>query len=81
MLKAKKDQLTLTPEADKVMRDYLNHLYENRGDDFANAREVNEYFAAVKSAQSSRIQQVMNNENFDSKEFTILIEEDMLYNK
>lgn len=81
MLKAKKDQLTLTPEADKVMRDYFNHLYENRGDDFANAREVNEYFAAVKSAQSSRIQQVMNNENFDSKEFTILIEEDMLYNK
>lgn len=81
LLKAEKEQLTLTTDAEKIMREYFNNLYENRGDDFANAREVNEYFAVAKTAQSSRIQKIMNNPDFDKKEFTVLIAEDMLYNK
>lgn len=81
LLKARKDQLTLTTDAEKAMRKYFNDLYENRGDDFANAREVNEYLAAVKTRQSSRIQRYMDNSNFDKNELTVLIEDDMLHNK
>ena len=55
LMKARKDQLELTPEAETAMRGYFNDLYENRGKNFANAREVNNYFDRVKRNQSTRL--------------------------
>lgn len=43
-MKVKKDKLTLTPEAENAMRVYFTDLYNRRERNFANAREVNNYF-------------------------------------
>ncbi len=76
-LKAKKSQLELTPEADGAMRQYFNQLYQNRKADFANAREVNQYFDHVKSRQSTRLTKRMNEPDFKNDEFKLLILDDM----
>lgn len=76
-MKAEKDQLTLTPEAEETMLDYFKELYENRSRNFANAREVNNYFNKVKKNQSSRLRKAMEEANFDKKELTVLTLEDM----
>ncbi|MDR1756114.1 MAG: AAA family ATPase [Culturomica sp.] len=76
LMKAGKDQLELTPEAETEMRSYFNDLYENRGKNFANAREVNNYFDRVKRNQSTRIARVMNDPGFDQNAFKQLILED-----
>ncbi len=55
LMKARKDQLELTPEAETAMRGYFNDRYLNRGKNFANAREVNNYFDRVKRNQSTRL--------------------------
>ena len=47
-MKVKKDRLTLTPEAENAMRVYFTDLYNRRERNFANAREVNNYFDRVK---------------------------------
>ncbi|MDD2246083.1 MAG: AAA family ATPase [Proteiniphilum sp.] len=78
LMKAQKDQLILTPEAEKIMRNYFNDLYEKRDENFANARQVNKYFAAVKTNQSIRIQKIMNQPDFDADNFKLLVAEDML---
>ena len=81
LMKAKKDQLILSPAAEEMMRNYFDTLYKNRGRDFANAREVNEYFARVKTNQSSRIRKRMDEPDFRPEEYTELIAEDMAADK
>jgi SpoVK/Ycf46/Vps4 family AAA+-type ATPase len=78
LMKAQKDQLILTPEAEKLMRNYFCDLYENRDENFANARQVNKYFAKVKTNQSTRIQEIMNQPDFEVDSFKLLMAEDML---
>ncbi|MCL1822232.1 MAG: AAA family ATPase, partial [Prolixibacteraceae bacterium] len=75
-MKAQKDHLELTPEAETAMQNYFNDLYENRGKNFANAREVNNYFDRVKKNQSTRLAKIMNNADFDSNAFKELIVDD-----
>ena len=76
LMKAAKDQLKLTSEAEATMRKYFNDLFENRGRNFANAREVNNYFDRIKKNQSGRLFKIMNNPDFDKNEFKQLIVED-----
>ena len=76
LMKASKDQLHLTPEAETVMKDYFNNLYENRSRNFANAREVGNYFDRVKRRQSSRIEKRMYEPDFDKNEYKELRVED-----
>ncbi len=76
LLKAAKDHLELTPEAETMMRQYFNELYGHRGKNFANAREVNNYFDRVKKNQSSRLVKIMDNPDFDKNAFKQLIVED-----
>lgn len=77
-MKASKDQLSLTPEADAVMVEYFDNLYTNRGRNFANAREVNNYFDNVKRRQSSRLKQRMKAPGFNREEYKLLLPEDMV---
>ncbi|GHS85817.1 hypothetical protein FACS1894201_05960 [Bacteroidia bacterium] len=77
MKKATKDQLELTPEAETLMHFYFNDLYTNRSKNFANAREVNNYFDKVKKNQSTRLRKRMEEADFDKTEFKLLIEADM----
>ncbi len=74
--KLAKDQLTLTPAAEMVMRRYFDALYANRSRNFANAREVNNYFDRVKKNQSARLAPLMDGPGFDIQAFTVLKEED-----
>ena len=78
LLKAEKDHLRLTPEAEEAMRKYFNDVYENRSRNFANAREVNNYFVSVKKNQSSRISKRMNDPGFDKDEFRQLLIDDFV---
>lgn len=77
-MKASKDQLSLTPEADSVMGKYFDNLYANRGRNFANAREVNNYFDNVKRRQSSRLKKRMEEPGFNIEEYKLLLPEDMV---
>ena len=77
-MKASKDQLSLTPEADSVMVEYFDNLYANRGRNFANAREVNNYFDNVKRRQSSRLKKRSEEPDFNIHEYKLLLPEDMI---
>jgi Holliday junction resolvasome RuvABC ATP-dependent DNA helicase subunit len=76
LMKAKKDQLELTSEAETAMRQYFANLYANRSKNFANAREVNNYFDKVKINQSKRLSKIMHNIDFDINELEKLIVDD-----
>ncbi|MDR0989314.1 MAG: AAA family ATPase [Prevotellaceae bacterium] len=76
--KAAKEMLVLTPEADGVMRVYFTDLYNRRGANFANAREVNNYFDRVMKNQSSRLRAEMERPDFDASRYDTLLAEDMI---
>ena len=76
-MKVKKDKLTLTPEAENAMHVYFTDLYNRRERNFANAREVNNYFDRVKKNQSSRLRHEMERPDFDPASYSILLPEDM----
>jgi SpoVK/Ycf46/Vps4 family AAA+-type ATPase len=76
LMKAKNDHLELTPEAETAMRTYFNDLYAKRSKNFANAREVNNYFDRVKKNQSTRLSKIINNADFDKDMLKQLIIED-----
>lgn len=58
LLKAAGEQLILTPEAEKAMRNHFAGLYAARDSQFGNAREVNNYFKEVVRHQGSRLQKM-----------------------
>jgi hypothetical protein len=58
------------------MKDYFNSLFENRSRNFANAREVGNYFNRVKRKQSSRLEKRMHEPDFDKNEYKELRVED-----
>lgn len=59
------------------MRVYFTDLYNRRERNFANAREVNNYFDRVKKNQSSRLRHEMECPDFDPASYSILLPEDM----
>lgn len=79
LVKAKKDKLTLTPEAETAMRSYFSDLYLHRNRNFANAREVNNYFDHVKKNQSTRLRQEMDLPDFNPASYGILLPSDMTF--
>lgn len=76
MMKATNDQLQLTPEAETVMKEYFHNLYLHRGHNFANAREVENFFKRVKRRQSSRLEKRMFEPDFNKNEYKVLCVED-----
>ena len=55
----------------------VTDLYNRRERNFANAREVNNYFDRVKKNQSSRLRHEMERPGFDPASYSILLPEDM----
>jgi SpoVK/Ycf46/Vps4 family AAA+-type ATPase len=78
LAKAKKEMLTLTADAEQVMRVYFIDLYKRRDRNFANAREVHNYFDRVLKNQSSRLRREMETPHFDPAGYDTLLPEDML---
>ena len=76
-MKACNDDLILASDAEKVMEEHFQQLCDNKGRNFGNAREVNNYFAKIKTNQSSRLRQRMGEPDFDPNEFKYIILEDM----
>ncbi len=50
--------MTVTEEADERMRTYFHALYENRGANFANARDVRNAFEKILAGQANRLASV-----------------------
>ncbi len=74
---AKKDSLSYDEEAEAVMRAYFSRLCQNKGRNFGNAREVNNYFAQVKMNQSARLRKAIERPDFDKMMYCQLVAEDM----
>lgn len=54
-LQLKKNQYQLQDGLDKVIRKYFDSVYENRGDNFANGREVRNFFEKLVEKQAGRV--------------------------
>ena len=70
--------LTMTPEADNEMQKYFNTLVFNKGANFANAREANNYFDRVKLNQGRRLRRVVALPGFNRDDLKVLVADDMI---
>ena len=59
-IRCKKNGYTLTEEADKAATEAFTDLYENRGDNFGNGRDVRNCFEDMIVRQSNRVAQIEN---------------------
>ena len=59
-IRCKKNGYTLTEEADKAATEAFTELYENRGDNFGNGRDVRNCFEDMIVRQSNRVAQMEN---------------------
>ena len=59
-IRCKKNGYTLTEEADKAATEAFTDLYENRGDNFGNGRDVRNCFEDMIVRQSNRVAQMEN---------------------
>ncbi len=70
----KKNQYALTVEAQEFTRDFLNSLYENRGENFGNARDVRNVFENVISVHADRVAAL---EKTERRDLTLVTRADM----
>jgi hypothetical protein len=56
----KKNGYILSDDAVPILQDYLNKLYENRGENFANGRTVRNLFDMILVAQGKRLAKISN---------------------
>ncbi len=73
-LNCKKYQYVLSEEAEKIAEDFLTQLEEEKDDNFANARDVRNYFEKVVTRQASRVAELAEPNDEDIQ---TLIAEDM----
>jgi len=73
-----KEHYVLAESAKAVARSYFQTLYDNRGSNFANAREVNNAFLHIKKRQSLRLQYRSVQPDFDHSELNVILEEDII---
>ena len=59
-IRCRKNGYTLTEEADKAATEAFTELYENRGDNFGNGRDVRNCFEDMIVRQSNRVAQMEN---------------------
>ncbi|NLL46625.1 MAG: AAA family ATPase [Clostridiales bacterium] len=70
----KKNEYLLTPEASERARELLNRLYEQRDDNFGNARDVRNLFERAVSMHSDRVASI---ESPSKEDLITLIKEDI----
>ena len=64
-----------TKDADEAMRVYFYELYENRGENFANARDVRNAFEKILARQANRLAEVHDRDLTDEMLMEILPED------
>ena len=57
-MQCRKNSYTLTPEAEKTAEELFTQLYEQRGDNFGNGRDVRNCFEDMIVRQSNRVAQM-----------------------
>ena len=77
-LKVKGKGLKLTPDADAEMVKYFNTLVYNKGANFANAREANNFFDRVKLNQGRRLRRVSPLPGFNRDDLFVFVADDMI---
>ncbi|MBR1928700.1 MAG: AAA family ATPase [Paludibacteraceae bacterium] len=77
-MKAKKDGMTVTPEAEQKMVEYFQNLYAHRDCHFGNAREVNNYYAKVKQKQGERLMPKLLDDTATREDLVTFEAEDMM---
>ena len=70
----KKNQYTISQQANDILENYFNKLYDNRDENFGNGRDVRNLFEAIVTKQSVRIANIINPDN---KTITEIREEDL----
>lgn len=78
MLMCKNADLTLDSKAEDYLKEYLQKLYENRDDNFANGRDVRNLFENVLVNQANRL---ANDLTMSTDELTTLKYEDFIFDK
>ena len=73
-MQCKKYQYVLTEEADKKAHAVITEMEENKGDNFANARSVRNYFESIVANQAARIAELKDPSEED---ITTITEEDL----
>lgn len=66
--------LILNNEADEYLKDYFKKMYENRDDNFANARDVRNFFENVLTKQANRL---AHQTNVTDKDLVTILYEDV----
>lgn len=71
MLLIEKNQYAVNEELLPILREYFNDLYINRKNNFANGREIRNFFEKLIEAQASRIVKMESPSNNDIITITI----------
>ena len=74
MMQCKKYQYKLTEEAEAAIRDEITRMEAEKGENFANAREVRNLFERIITNQASRVADL---ENVDEDTLTTITLEDL----
>lgn len=74
---ADKEKIHLDEDAKKLMHSHFESMVENKGVNFANAREAGNYFDRVKLRQGARLRRLIDSPDFDRGELNIFRGADM----
>ena len=60
LFQCKKQSLSLTDECDEYLTQHFTTMYMNRADDYANGRDVRNYFEKVIKARANRLASILD---------------------
>lgn len=70
-----KQNLVISEECKEYLETYFREMYDNRGDDYANGRDVRNFFEKVIRTRAERLQPILD--NISVEEFRKIIPEDL----
>lgn len=75
LFQCKKQGLSLTEECDGYLTQHFTAMYEHRGDDYANGRDVRNYFEKVIKARANRLADILD--KITHEEYVTIVLEDL----
>ena len=60
LLQCRNQGLSLAPQCDEYLKQHFTMMYDNRGDDYANGRDVRNYFENVIKARANRLAAILD---------------------
>ena len=70
------NDMTIDEKVKEMLPQYFRDVYDNRDDNFANARTVRNIFGKVKQRQSDRVTAMLNNPDITKEQLNKIIPED-----